>query len=131
MSILQDTPVSTSSPLNGPTRNAFPPSSINYQTSQLLPLSILHHPCWSKARSSVWRVDISTRVDRASVAVTSRSGSGMIHPWKMCENGHDLTLPNAFMYDRSGNRRCRECNPAPQKKRGPKPVRGAFDRGMG
>lgn len=60
----------------------------------------------------------------------SRSDSGMIHPWKTCDKGHDLTLPNAFMYDRSGNRRCRECNPAPQQKRRNKVVRGAFDGGM-
>ncbi len=50
-----------------------------------------------------------------------------------CENGHDLTTPGAYIYDRGGNRRCRECNyaaTANQRKRRNKIVRGAFDGGM-
>lgn len=47
-----------------------------------------------------------------------------------CDKGHDLTALNAFIYDRGGNRRCRECNPAPVQKRRNKVVRGAFDGGM-
>lgn len=28
-----------------------------------------------------------------------------------CENGHDLTQENAYVYKSNGNRACRECDP--------------------
>ena len=30
-------------------------------------------------------------------------------PFSTCEKGHDLTRPNAFYYDNSNRRFCREC----------------------
>lgn len=44
-----------------------------------------------------------------------------------CEQGHDLTVEGAWLYDGIGNRKCRAC--ANPKKR-EKVVHGAFDGGM-
>lgn len=31
------------------------------------------------------------------------------YPWENCENGHDLTTANAFLYRSGGGRVCRQC----------------------
>jgi hypothetical protein len=37
-------------------------------------------------------------------------------PFSTCEKGHDLTKPNAFYYDNSNRRFCRECTNVSSKK---------------
>jgi len=36
--------------------------------------------------------------------------------WTTCERGHDLTLPDAYVYFSGGTRRCRQCAEADQAK---------------
>lgn len=51
------------------------------------------------------------------------------HPFPRCEQGHDLTGENAYIYDRGGNRRCRMCISEAKRKK-ERSVYGAFDGGM-
>ncbi len=52
-------------------------------------------------------------------------------PFTRCEKGHDLTVPNAHIYDASGNRKCRACvTESSGSKRREKATYGAFDGGM-
>lgn len=50
------------------------------------------------------------------------------YPFPKCVNQHDLSGSDAFIYDSSGNRKCRVCVSESGKKKGKeRSVRGAFD----
>lgn len=42
----------------------------------------------------------------------------MVNLMNVCSAGHDLTLPNAYIYGANGNRLCRTCVMANGHKRG-------------
>ena len=51
-------------------------------------------------------------------------------PFTRCEKGHDLTQPDAHIYDASGNRKCRACVQAARPGKREKVAYGAFEGGM-